>query len=214
MLSRSLIFILAPFFVMTAQAQSMSPITNFGQVAPGIYRGGRLTDEGQMRLLKRSGVKTVLNLQGGDLNSVYGPLIPLFEKGERLEVRKEEKTWADRAQMLWFNLPLNSLSAVSPSQAAKIRQAVAMIQDPRLQPVYVHCEHGIDRTGLIVALYRIKIQRWTVAQAYTEMEANGRNFIHQWFTSPLDDFLRQETTKKFLDSEKQLSGVLNENLLP
>lgn len=190
------------------------PIKNFSQVGPGIFRGGRIEEESQLRLLKRLGVKTILNLQGGDLNSIYGPLIPLFEKGERLEVRQEEKAWADRNGFLWANLPLNSLSEVSRSQAKLIRQAVAMIQDPRLQPVYVHCEHGIDRTGLVVALLRIKVQRWPVERAYAEMEANGRNWLHQLFTGHLDDFLYKEIRKKLTRTEQQLNGVLREDFVP
>ncbi len=34
---------------------------------------------------------------------------------------------------------------------------------------YVHCEHGQDRTGLIIGAYRVKVEHWTKEQAYQEM---------------------------------------------
>lgn len=38
---------------------------------------------------------------------------------------------------------------------------------------YIHCLHGEDRTGLVVALYRILVQGWTVKRAKQEMYDNG-----------------------------------------
>lgn len=36
---------------------------------------------------------------------------------------------------------------------------------PALQPVLVHCQHGSDRTGTMVTIYRIAFEDWTKAQA-------------------------------------------------
>ena len=45
--------------------------------------------------------------------------------------------------------------------------------------VFVHCHHGRERTGTMVAAYRIAAQNWTPEQALAEMEAFGlRGF---WF---------------------------------
>lgn len=41
--------------------------------------------------------------------------------------------------------------------------------------IYVHCERGADRTGLIIALYRVT-QGWTIQQAWNEM--NHPRFGH------------------------------------
>lgn len=38
---------------------------------------------------------------------------------------------------------------------------------------YIHCEHGQDRTGLIVACWRVNVQHWTKAAAEQEMLAHG-----------------------------------------
>jgi protein tyrosine/serine phosphatase len=44
---------------------------------------------------------------------------------------------------------------------------------PSLQPVLVHCQHGADRTGTMVAIYRIAYQGWTKKQATVEMINGG-----------------------------------------
>lgn len=40
-------------------------------------------------------------------------------------------------------------------------------------PTYVHCQHGCDRSGAIVALYRTVVQGWSVPQAGVELLRNG-----------------------------------------
>jgi len=51
---------------------------------------------------------------------------------------------------------------------------------PALQPVLVHCRHGSDRTGTMVAIYRIVIEGWTKSQATDEMVHGGFGFHPLW----------------------------------
>jgi len=51
---------------------------------------------------------------------------------------------------------------------------------PALQPVLVHCRHGSDRTGAMVAIYRIVVGGWTKAQATDEMINGGYGFHPVW----------------------------------
>jgi len=51
---------------------------------------------------------------------------------------------------------------------------------PALQPVLVHCQHGSDRTGTMVAVYRIVVEGWTKAQATDEMVNGGFGFHPVW----------------------------------
>ena len=51
---------------------------------------------------------------------------------------------------------------------------------PALQPVLVHCRHGSDRTGTMVAVYRIVVEGWTKAQATDEMVNGGFGFHPMW----------------------------------
>ena len=49
---------------------------------------------------------------------------------------------------------------------------------------YVHCEHGQDRTGLTIGIYRVQHDGWTKEKAYNEMIAHG---FHKSLHG-LDDF--------------------------
>ena len=46
-------------------------------------------------------------------------------------------------------------------------------------PVLVHCEHGEDRTGLVVACYRVQVNHWTKEEAWAEALKYGyRNWLN------------------------------------
>jgi hypothetical protein len=51
---------------------------------------------------------------------------------------------------------------------------------PALLPVLVHCRHGSDRTGTMVAAYRIVVEGWTKAEAKDEMINGGFGFHPVW----------------------------------
>ncbi len=51
---------------------------------------------------------------------------------------------------------------------------------PALLPVLVHCRHGSDRTGTMVAIYRIVVEGWTKAEAKDEMINGGFGFHPVW----------------------------------
>lgn len=59
-----------------------------------------------------------------------------------------------------------------PSQQVPEDEAVerflALVTDPKSQPVHVHCEHGVGRTGVMAALYRTLVQGWTLDDAIAE----------------------------------------------
>ena len=58
---------------------------------------------------------------------------------------------------------------------AEILAALNVIaQSP--QPVLVHCLHGADRTGTIIAAYRMVCQGWSREQAITELERGGYGY--------------------------------------
>jgi len=55
---------------------------------------------------------------------------------------------------------------------------------PALLPVLVHCRHGSDRTGTMVAVYRIVVEGWSKAEATDEMINGGFGFHPMWKNLP------------------------------
>ena len=61
------------------------------------------------------------------------------------------------------------LSASRPPTEADVTRFLEIVTDPANQPVLVHCKNGVDRTGYMVALYRIEKEGWSKERALAEM---------------------------------------------
>jgi len=55
-----------------------------------------------------------------------------------------------------------------------------VVIDPANQPVFFHCHHGADRTGVMLAAYRVVVQGWTKEEAIREMIEGGYGFHPLW----------------------------------
>ena len=54
-----------------------------------------------------------------------------------------------------------------------IDKFLALLDDPASYPVLLHCKAGLNRTGCMVAVYRMEYQRWSAAEAVEEMKELG-----------------------------------------
>jgi protein tyrosine/serine phosphatase len=175
-------------------AEVSKEVPNFHSFGTGLYRGGRPTVEGLMAL-RALGVKTIIDLQGGDAKDPkYGVIAGAIETGEDPQWIRFERKISRQMGMKFINLPLNSLSPIDDEATGKaIGSLLGVINDPKNQPVFVHCEHGKDRTGLIVALYRVYFQHWSKEKAHQEMLDLGHS---TFWTSDMDDFFYAVTKDK------------------
>ena len=71
---------------------------------------------------------------------------------------------------------------------AKVAQALKIITEAP-KPMLIHCWHGADRTGLMVAAYRMTTQGWNPAQATDEL-INGGFGYHATLFPGIADWLR------------------------
>ena len=175
-------------WVSPVQALSIQGIENFHSVSKGVYRGARPTEEG-LKSLKAAGIKTVINLQGGDRRWAA------FEPGEAEEaIQREEAIVRSRLQMQFFHMPLSSTQEIQIGSQTdrRIKQIIKIMSDPKNQPVFVHCEQGVDRTGLVIALYRVWVEKFSPQRALQEMRAMGHaGFAKNMLTGALDDYLEE-----------------------
>jgi len=124
------------------------------KVSEGIYRGPRLDDLSELQTLK---IRTILNLE------------------DNTEAVQKESETAKQLGIAMINIPM---SEVFRPEAADLLRAVKIIEDQGFHPIYVHCLHGRDRTGFVIAAYEIIHNGWTLENAYQEAVDKGHN---RWF---------------------------------
>jgi tyrosine-protein phosphatase SIW14 len=130
-----------------------STLENCYRVSAELYRCEQ-PDAKDVPTLQALGIKSILNLRR--YNSDSGSL---ERAGFKLLVQRME---AD-------DLTLDDL-------VAGLRQ---IKEAPK--PVLLHCWHGSDRTGSIIAAYRIVFQDWTPAAALDELRFGGYGYHEKTF---------------------------------
>jgi protein tyrosine/serine phosphatase len=169
-------------------APADTAIPHFSKVNNSLYRGGR-PQPADLRYLRSLNVRTVINLQGGDLNNPrYRAFMEWWEPGERADAIASEMNLSESLGLLFFSKPLDAIDPLSDEDDARIDQILAIMDDRAAQPVFVHCEHGVDRTGLIIALYEVKYMGMSPHAAYNEWRATGHKGIGALFTGHLDEY--------------------------
>lgn len=63
---------------------------------------------------------------------------------------------------------------------ADVLKFLQIVTTKSQQPVLVHCAQGSDRTGMMVAIYRIVVQGWSKDDALKEMVDGGYGFHPFW----------------------------------
>jgi tyrosine-protein phosphatase SIW14 len=69
---------------------------------------------------------------------------------------------------------LNSLATPSDEEISTV---LALLKSPDAGPVFVHCRRGADRTGTVIACYRIEHDRWRNQTALKEAESYGMSWM-------------------------------------
>lgn len=183
----------------SATDQARANIPRFRIIADGIYAGGNplskaVGNQGREAIVNL-GIRGVISLQGGDIDDTWkGKFAEWRQKGESPDAIAEEKAWFEAQGLTWFNAPLNSHEPKTPAEDRDIMDALRhMALATKDAPVFLHCEHGADRTGLLVALFRVFYKGWTPEDAYKEWLANGHTWIARVFTHHLDDYFFAKT---------------------
>jgi len=157
-LRRTAIFgVVAAFSVVSAFAGSEN-LPNFFKVDDHVYRGAQPTDQG-FKDLAKLGVKTVIDLR---------------QIGEHSQ--EHEQQVVSELGMKYISVPMKGLS--SPDDK-KVADVLSMLIDESKGPVFVHCKRGADRTGMVIAVYRMTHDRWDNKKALNEAKANGMSMFER-----------------------------------
>lgn len=126
-------------------------VPNFHKINEQVYRGAQPTPEGFSSLAKL-GVKVVVDLRGKD------------------EHREVEREIVEADGMKYVNLPMKGMATPADEQVAKV---MLLLEDSAAGPVFVHCQRGADRTGAVMAIYRIQHDHWSNSDALKEAKSFG-----------------------------------------
>ena len=126
-------------------------IPNFGQVTPTLYRGGQPSAEG-FEKLAHMGIDIVIDTGRS----------------------KRDETLIKNLGMAYISLPWY---CPFPKDGVFERFINVTRENPG-KKIFVHCRLGDDRTGMMIAAYRMGQQGWTAKEALQEMHEFGYRGLH------------------------------------
>jgi protein tyrosine phosphatase (PTP) superfamily phosphohydrolase (DUF442 family) len=146
-------------------------IPDFGEVTPTLYRGGQPKEHG-FEALAKMGFQIVVDLRG-DRDS------------EREEVTRLGMQYVS---MYWqCSFPKDSIFA----------DFITLIRANPGKKIFVHCRVGDDRTGMMVAAYRMAEEGWGAERAKKEMTTFGFSFVHRHVICPRLADYEEDFPKRF-----------------
>lgn len=149
------------------------PTERFNRVDERLYRGAQPTEAG-FRQLREMGIKTIINL-----------------RMEPDQIRTDEKRIVEELGMKYVSIPVEdgnffTRSRTIPDDA--IRTFFRILDDEEHGSVFVHCHRGADRTGALVAFYRIGRQGWDAERAAKEARDIGMRSWYKGLQKQIRDF--------------------------
>jgi protein tyrosine/serine phosphatase len=157
-----------------AATDAKTGLTNVHTVSPGVLvRGGQPSDLGFRTLRDDYGVRTVVNLNDS--------------------TAKTEGHVVESLGMRYVALPSNAFRP-DADKVLEFLQAIRDLQSTSGRgsrgAVYVHCQHGMDRTGYAVAAYRILVDGWDADRAMAELRGH-QAFPHALLFPAIEPFVRR-----------------------
>jgi tyrosine-protein phosphatase SIW14 len=133
-------------------------LPNFAEVTPALYRGGQPSKSG-FRILANKGINIVVDLRGS---------------------RDSERRVVTHLGMQYVPMPWHC----SFPKDKTFAQFLTLLRKNPGKKVFVHCRLGDDRTGMMIAAFRMSQEGWSAARADEEMEKFGFNFVHKRMICP------------------------------
>jgi tyrosine-protein phosphatase SIW14 len=135
-----------------AKKLALPGVKNFGEVTPLLYRGAQPSPEG-FKILAGMGINIVVDA--------------------RLSGTDAERKTVTGLGMQYVSIPWHCLF---PKDKTFV-QFLAVLRDNPKKKVFVHCRYGDDRTGMMIAAYRMAVQNWSPEEAWKELQKFGFNRI-------------------------------------
>jgi tyrosine-protein phosphatase SIW14 len=138
----------SPASARPARRVTVVGVSNFGEVNSHLYRGGQPKGAGYANL-KKMGIDLVVDV--------------------RLSGKEVEKKDVNQAGMQFIAIPWHCFFPKDKVFA----EFLEVLRENRDKKIFVHCRYGDDRTGMMIAAYRMAVEGWTPEEAKKEMEKFG-----------------------------------------
>jgi tyrosine-protein phosphatase SIW14 len=164
---------------MAAQDAAPAGVERFHRVDDRLFRGAQPTQAG-LKSLWDAGVRTVISLRDDN------------------DIGYDERTAAEALGMRWVNIPIQDGSFFTQSRRIPddaIRGFFEAVDSAGPGPIFVHCRRGTDRTGAIVAFYRIARQGWPSEKAAKEARDVGMRSWYRGLQQQIKEFTPQSTAR-------------------
>jgi protein tyrosine/serine phosphatase len=150
-------FLAAAIPAFALAASDPTGVGNFQRVDDHVYRGAQPTNQGFLNLAKM-GIATVVDLR---------------EPGDRA---KAEEKFVKAAGMQYISVPMQGMET---PRDASVMKVLALLEDKTTGPVFVHCLRGADRTGGVIACYRVEHDHWQNDRAVAEARSLGMSWYQR-----------------------------------
>lgn len=141
-------------------------VRNFDEVNEHLYRGAEPSPVG-LQELGAMGVKMIIDLR---------------ETSQSTEFEKHE---AEKLRIKYVNVPFPPFSAPKPDEMDRV---LSLLTSNGSQTVFVHCRRGKDRTGTVIACYRVQHDHWDNQSALAEAKKHGMSFTERGMRSFILNF--------------------------
>lgn len=154
-------------------------VPNFGRVTDKLYRGGEPTPNG-FNSLRSMGIGMVINFR---------------DEPDEMESEKRE---VESVGIKYVGIPWTANHDPSSAQIVEFLDLVHANPDTK---IFVHCRRGADRTGVMIAAYRIAVEHKSVSEAVSEMH----RYHYDWlFRSQLKRYI--ESLPGLLQNDPQFAN--------
>jgi tyrosine-protein phosphatase SIW14 len=130
---------------------------NIYKINESLYRSEQPDKKG-MKELQKIGVRTILDLRSS----------------------QNDQRVADDTKLVLEHVPINTWK-ISYNDILKSLRIISHSE----KPVLIHCLHGSDRTGCIIAAYRMVYENWSKDEAINEFLDKDYGYHEKWFPNIL-----------------------------
>jgi uncharacterized protein (TIGR01244 family) len=169
-----LLVVIPPQNAAAEEAVADVPIARFHQVDEHLYRGAQPTTLGLTRL-HALGVRTIVNVRDDGDAAV-----------------ENERRLVESLGMQFVHIPIKDGNIFNWSRriptytVTRFFEVLASVPGP----VFIHCKRGTDRTGALVAIYRIAHNGWDAARALAEANERGMRPWYRGLRKQIETFDR------------------------